>query len=924
MKRTLFYLVIYLIIFVVLAFCSAAAYSHWQVSQINKSQNPYNVYLSFGFHLCTKHSWRGDALDETGFGVNIRVIREIIEILNEANEQGIPVRGTWNIDSGWTIEEYLKKYAPDILESIKKRVHNGLDEVIISPYNNGLVAAATEKEFVESIKRAFTNDEKSGLVDIFGEVTPMVRPQEMMFTPGHIRLYRELGIEYLSLYYSSTPFNSISNFIPLLTTEQRHNPIYLKDGTSDDKIILIPTYHHGDLLSNYSLRKWLIELRKEQISGKVKSDLLVFINTDADAETWVGFGLPPFLSFIPNFNGLREAIRSVQDLEFVKFTTIKEYMKNRSPRAEVVVTQDLADGGWDGFSSWAEKLDSHYVWTDLEKSRYYTHQADYLLENEIKDDDLKKKTNNKLWGEGNSSFINRLDLLSTTFYGMSTPVINAERLKQAFELSNLTKEIAYNALRECKKNIVRKSNKDLKDYLYAFYIFNFKNRDSKMFAKVPLILPENINLKKLKLFGENNREIPFSIIDIEKKQGKKLAHILFYPELKSKSKELFFIKKGEEENQDNNKRAFSSSPIELEIDENGFITSLKHKDREFAKEKFILPFVNYDNKIISPKKFTVENLEGEILDGLQRIKLKGEIEIIIENKKYPVELQYIFTLTQHLPYVFVDVEVEFPRTPTKKFPHTMVQKINRSVDLNWIEVAPFQLQPAIFSSENDFLRIWKINYLNHVSSYELNYKKINPKNANLASFNNHITAPWVAVSNGIQGLLISQNAQILSNFAFAPMRLKEIDGIQNIFINPFGTYYGKQLDYSHLSENDVGVEVATAVAPFLNSTAPSFNGGTLNFALMLAPYEGDKPPKSIQNDAMDFFHPSGIIYLKTPFLEKEIIDTGDILPEEEDFYIDEAELEPSRKIPPLSEIRNLSITTILKLLWSTIKAMLTT
>lgn len=915
MKRILFYLTF----FVFLLISIIKFYSDRQIYKINKSQNPHKIYLCLGFHASMRHSWRGDMPDETGVGVDIRVIRKIIEILNSANERGISIGGSWDFESRWTIEEYIKNHSPDILENIKKRVDKGLDEVIISPYNNGLVAASTEREFVESVKREFTNDKKSGLLDIFGKATPMTRPQEMMFTPGQVKLYKKLGIKYLSLYYSSTPFNSISNFIPPLTTEQRYNPIYLKDGTSDDKIILIPTYHHGDILNNYSLKKWLIKLRKEQITGKVKSDLLIFINIDADSETWVGFDLPRILSFIPNATGLYEYIKTVNELKFVEFTTIKEYMKNHSPVFEVTITQDLADGGWDGFSSWAEKLDTHQIWKGLEKSRYYTYQAEYLLENEIKDDDFKEKINNELWGEENSSFIKRFELLSTTHFGMSNPVINNERLKQAFELSNLTKEIAYNALRECKKTIARKSNKDLKDYLYAFYIFNFKNRDSKFFAKVPLILPENINLHKLKLFDENSRGIPFSIIDIEKKNDKNLTHILFYPELKSKSKKLFFIKIGGKENQDNTSRTFSNNLIKLKIDDNGFITSLKYKGREFAKEKFIAPFVNYDNKITSPQKFTVEDLGEETLDGLQRIKLKGEIEIIIENKKYPVELQYIFTITKDLPYIFADVKVKFPRTPTKKLSYTMVQKINRLLDLSWIEVAPFQLQPAIFSPENNFLKVWKINYLNYISSYELNYKKINPKNASISSFNNHITAPWIAISNKRQGLLISQNTQILSNFAFAPMRLKEIDGIQNIFINPYGTYYGKQLDYSHLSENDVGVELICAVAPFLKSSAPSYNGGKLNFALMIAPYEGDKPPENIQNDAMDFFYPYGIIYLKTPY--QEIIDMEDILDEKEDFLIEEVKREQIKKISPLSEVKNLNIKLILKLLWSTIRGM---
>jgi len=42
-------------------------------------------------------------------------------------------------------------------------------------------------------------------------------------TPGLIRLYKQVGIEAISVYYSCIPFNGFSNFVPLLPTAKRYN-----------------------------------------------------------------------------------------------------------------------------------------------------------------------------------------------------------------------------------------------------------------------------------------------------------------------------------------------------------------------------------------------------------------------------------------------------------------------------------------------------------------------------------------------------------------------------------------------------------------------------------------------------------------------------------------------------------------------------
>jgi hypothetical protein len=95
--------------------------------------------------------------------------------------------------------------------------------------------------------------------------------------------------------------------------------------------------------------------------------------------------------------------------------------------------------------------------------------------------------------------------------------------------------------------------------------------------------------------------------------------------------------------------------------------------------------------------------------------------------------------------------------------------------------------------------------------------------------------------------------------AFCPMRLREKDGKQIISLNPFGSYYGKQFDYSHLGGNGNGTVIMQAFSGALSPNGPSFNGETLRFSLMLAPYAGDEPSPKIQNDAAAHFYAPGVI-----------------------------------------------------------------
>lgn len=114
------------------------------------------IHVAFGFHVNCYHSYRGDTNDNLGFGSDIRIIRQIIRVLDDYNKKGVPAKTTWDIENFFSLEKILPEYAPDIIADIKRRVWENGDENIIMGYNNGALSAMTDAELAASINLART------------------------------------------------------------------------------------------------------------------------------------------------------------------------------------------------------------------------------------------------------------------------------------------------------------------------------------------------------------------------------------------------------------------------------------------------------------------------------------------------------------------------------------------------------------------------------------------------------------------------------------------------------------------------------------------------------------------------------------------------------------------------------------------------
>ncbi len=833
------------------------------------------IYVMLGFHTSFHHSWRGDTPDEAGFGTDIRVVRQILRLLAQAEEQGLQARGYWDLDVYWTLEQIIPHHAPDIIDGIRQRVQAGQDEIVLGPYNNGANHAATERELRAAVAYAFENPHGSGLRQLFGRVSTVYRPQEGMYTAGQNAILLDEGVSGLVLYYAGVPFNALSTFVPLLPPEQRYNPLWLRAQPDEPPLVVWPCISPPDLVENVSLEALLLKLRRLQTSGQVQSDLLVHLNFDADGETWLPVDIPRAFAWFPNTGGLVEYVQVVNRYPWAEFTIPSEYGASHPPRGEVLVRQDLADGGFDGNYSWAEKYTSLCNWTALEQSRLYTYRADALAQR--LPGEVAERLYRRLWEGDESVFFQRLVGLTTTHFGMSTPVINEERQAKAERLLGAARDRAAGAEREAALALSRARRSEAES-LYELEVYRPAWEGQKVegavraVVRLPVVLPPGV--EAIQVEDATGERVAASLVDPQPLLDGRLAgELLLVDQLSPTGSRLYRLAAAP--TGQGNRQSLSRLQnrwLDLRLSAETGIASLTYDGHEIGGERFLEPFITYRAgrrpQQWRPYGYTIVDLSGEQWDGLSRARLQAQISMDTPHGEATSDLQYTFTLFDHLPYLLLDVAVEYARTVPEDRIQTIQQQLRRLLDLRWVEVAPCQLNPLITGTTVDPagrpLRVWKHNYLGVTSYYDLDYGCINPRNRDLDSFNHQVTAGWVAVSNGQLGLLLAESAERMASMAFCPMRLRERDGIQRLSLNPFGSYHGRQLDYGHLGGNGLGAEFTRAVSGSLRPNGPSFNGQRLAFSLLLAPYAGDEPPAQIQADARAHFYPAGVIYHQTP------------------------------------------------------------
>jgi hypothetical protein len=803
------------------------------------------IYLAFRFHGNFYHSYRGDTPDELGFGKDIRIIRHLIQTLDELNERGIPVVGTWDFENHFSLEQIMPQYCPDIIAALQRRVREGQDEMQLVSYNNGLINAHTAREFEEVIRRGITNPNGSGLRDLFGEQDSyMVRPQEMMFTPIHLKLYKACGVDSISLYYSALPFNGFSNFIPPMAFAERYNPLTLTYPGIDESMTLLPCYNTGDLADHITLRRWVKNMRRGQLSLEHPIDLLLLIDMDADDKFWVGYDIPLLKGRFSTIGGLRGLVENVSDLDYVKFTTPGRYLKDHTSLRSISFGQDTADGSFDGLSSWTEKWSNHQLWIGLERARILELQTRRLLGEHIPD---------SIRSLLDESLETRLKILSTTHFGMSAPVMNLMRERVARDLVQCAVNTAATAFNQAVEQL-RSGIFSLVDYVrgHSTDLIQYHAKPSRALLRLPL---------------RENAPETFSIIEHSSGQFTPAAILKT-----GERRELIFVDRfAANQRKDYRLLAGKTSPapqmpvivtedslqnefLRLRFTHRGSLASLQFDGEEFSLDNFLRSAITYGGRQYQVESWRMDESISLGMAGIKR--LQGSVTL---KGGYLVRYEREVLLASGLPYVYVTTRVDYPRTPNRGYNSTQSKRLGQAWDNAWQAVMPCEISPALYGTLDSPVRVWKHNFCDHISSFSLDYGRTS-KNTRLTSVNNQITHAWVAVSDGKRGLLVAQNADSASGAAFCPLQTRKQGKTIYVRLNPFGSYWGKQYKYA-TADTGLGklVAVATSASGHIKPYAPAYNGRTQEFSLLIAPYHGDAPPVELRNDAEAFAYPYAVL-----------------------------------------------------------------
>jgi hypothetical protein len=802
------------------------------------------IHVAFGFHVNLYHSFRGDSNDDRGFGMDIRIIRNTLKVLDGYNLQGIPVKGTWDFENAYSLENILPLHAPEIVENVGRRVGSCGDEVILMSYNNGLVSCMDEKEFSVSTQWAVSNPFKSGIRDIFGNYAPVVRPQEMMFSPSNIHLYRQLGIEALCLYYSGVPFDSFRTLIPLLSEKDAYNPLWFC--YQDERIALIPAISISDLVDYGCLGSLVRRLHKKQLKMEIQHDVLIFINMDADAILWQGLNLPFPFSSLPNAGGLEGMIKEISDLDYVVFDTPYNYLKSHPPVTAVSFNQDTADGVFDGYGSWAEKPFNHLIWSRIEKARLLDKKSRWLAGQIISGKSMKEMA--RLL---ELSFYDRLCLMSTTHFGLAAPMINRERELKAQEMSLrmlANAEKAWLGIRKTwlvSKPLLPESGSITED------------KGSKV---IPIIIQQKtpltpfinmiVSLKKglafehshFFLYNPDGIAVNGAFLDTARYNDGSFAELqvfVFSKEPNPGSLDLVIT-------EDDGARPYSWNLLVnehrlcgegLEVICDGMaVTEINAFGKKIGGRDFFKNYIRYLHGVVGGEyEFHVERKEllapgrGGRLAGYRfhgRIDLPGQIH-------HGYFLMDLF-IVDGIPALMVRLDIQYPYTAENDLLSNEVAVLGHYCDSNWIEVAPLQIKP-LFSKP---VSVIKYNYQGDLSRYEISdFEKADPKNSEMDSFNNHITAGFVGATDGNIGIAVATDRNRLNSMAFCPMRSFKSGNSTGISFNPFGTYFGRQRHHKTYGAG-LAQKLVVAASPYHRSLAPAYNGVCTRFMLGLFPFMG--------------------------------------------------------------------------------------
>lgn len=804
---------------------------------MSQSHTTANIHLAFGLHLnLSKESDGAQAFSR---------LESVILALDVANRRGVPYSGVWNFDQHETLRR-LSREAPQLLSRIQERVDAGSDEVIYQSWNREVVSAMTAEEFDAVRSRAEHTDEGDGLHDLFGQVRPIVRPPAMFTSPSTLDRYAESGFKAVCLFNSSTERDALRRYAQSLDLVQAHNPLRLQTRLSGQAegsaFTVVPTYHFYDLLEHGGLRHWVRELHRRRRSGFADRDLLLFVEFDVFSRETEGFRMPPGLRRVPTAGGMAALLRSVEDLPYVRFTSLTRYLEMHEEAGGVSLAWDTVDAPGNGYGVIAESYESSILSSAVADDRACEAALDSIASQ------LPSEVRQACDAERRRAFETRLNLLSDRWFdcrgGYTDTREAVASLYTSHERISKHMQDVFESLpvihEEDASAPLCTDVRDTGDRLVARLVhrngavFAAENEKVGVMAHMPEVLFDRIQTRSFRVESAGRR-------------------VRVYRAGRPADSDAIRVILREQAPADGISEGLSL------IDRDGGLV-LAFRGQTLLTSDSLIPVVGYNGGRFAGHDVSV------VRDGSRSIvTVAGTLSLPGELRPGRFEWNLFETVIGDAPMVFLDGFVDLPETAcdTRRSGRTEPELYDSRWEL--VEPCPLRIARVQYESlqdAHDGAVLSRRLPSGEFASAPFSYHRRFENHWHFSSLNNHAFDPYMAVSvNGV-GLAVGFDQAVRSGFASLPVRAVDPasrhiprgatppgvvqQGRSRVFdLNPLGTYPATTWECDTWA-GDGGRQALASQTGESCSPAASYNGRRMRISLALAPFAGETPREGVE------------------------------------------------------------------------------
>ncbi|WP_029319924.1 hypothetical protein [Butyrivibrio sp. AE3004] len=850
----------------------------------------HRIHFGFLFHVNFYHPDLGDSNDDKGFGRDLSRIREILEILKRANNDGQPVQATWDFENDYTLGRILPSLGPDVIDGVKTRLRERGDELVLSGRHANLFAGMTGKEL------NFALHYKSNEL---GETSDVLRTEGDIFSPAMIGRLRKAGINTVLLSNSNVGPNALSGVVREFGKSDyaTYNPATYRHGNNSMNVI--PVYTPADWIEEGSLTRFLNSLHAKQVSGEIEGDIFILAGADVKSPWWEPMEIRTLFRKAAGTEGLAGFLKALRKLDFVAYNTPSGYMTDHAPVSEISFSGDMGCGTSGDLSNYSELPFDRLIWTRIERAR----MGSKVYNAERVSDSLSE----------------RVKILSASDFGPFSPAPAKDRFKEIDKRSKEIQKIERRAINAKEMSMrtsgrQRLNNSAAGKHLYSrrrdeeernsFIIMNPKGQktvtfqlaiDSGMCPKVKTLVFEcdecRINTYTAVEMGTDNGYVNsvfvimrfaeaqstykifyhFDRKDIPKEPHKPLIelgpedHPVFHAEgamrrlleaqgkLKAKPEPVKEEKNqavaeriaamrsakesarpaGYNANGERESYVIISPEQKLKLvvggtgASKGKIREVYFGDERIGDDQFLSSFIKCGNVV---NEFTCEEVsEAEFAGKGDGVMVQGAVHAQGETSPGKYKLQIIKSpALKGIDGLFIHMDVTYPEMGDA------ADKLQ--------EIVPFQISPQYHAG----VSVIRKSFTGDVSDYPVSvFGKAVRGNENLQSFNHQLTAGIVGAKGALSGILLGMTRTVLGGLAVCPGRLVTDGEGQHLSLNPYGTYGVREKKYPSKSEGLLQKYADSVINEKPVNTAAAYSGVREKFCMCLAGFGGARPSEGL-------------------------------------------------------------------------------